>query len=195
MSVTGWPGEPDLAELEQVVRTRRRYPYEAMTRLKVLAERGSAMAMVFLGDSYRRGIGTDKDLAQSEEWYRRAADAGSVLGLYLLGRLFILQGRYDEAKSAFHFAAAGGYPPATSWLGRMYYFGWGGEKNIARAKLLLEEASARGNIIATSLLGHLLVKTHVSRVELLRGMFLMMRAYVDSVVALCVEGMDSDKFR
>lgn len=153
------------------------------------------MSMIYLGYAYRDGSGVNKDLIQTENWYRRAADAGSIMALYELGILYIQQKRYDEAKQAFRFAAAAGYAPAIHQLGRMYCFGMGVEKDIRKAKTLWEDASASGHIFATNHLGRLLIRTHLSTAEFVRGIFLIARSFVDIAIALCVEGLGSDRFR
>lgn len=151
--------------------------------------------MLYLGHAYRDGASVAKDIAQTEKWYRRAADMGSIMGLYYLGQLYISQARYVEAEHAFRFAAAAGYPPAGHYLGRMYFFGLGVEKNVSKAQILLEDASASGNVMATRLLGHLLIQTHLSIAGLIRGIYLTVRSYLDFFITLCSEGSSSDRFR
>lgn len=187
--------EPNLTALKRAMDVFDSDPAQALPQLTYLAERGSPISMLYIGHAYRDGTGVAKDAVQTEEWYRRAADKGSILGLYHLGRLYIEQRRYEEAKQAFRFAAAAGYTPAVHHLGRMYFFGLGVEKDIRKATTLLGDASASGNVIATRLLGHVLIRTHLSVAELLRGILLTGRAFVDFFVVLCFEGPNSDRFR
>jgi TPR repeat protein len=189
-----WADEPDLPELKRAWRLRERDPVQGLVRLKLLAESGSAMSMIYIGHSYQAGIGTAKDPTEAEKWYRRAADHGSVMGLYALGRLYYAQKKHNEAKEAFRFGAAAGYAPAMYYLGRIYYFGLGTEKDLAKAKLLFEEASGLGNILATRALGQILVRYHLTTAELLRGVYLSVRVWVDALITFCTEGTRSDRF-
>mgnify|MGYP003576990020 CR=1 FL=1 len=181
--------------LKRAFEINEREPAEAVPLLEYLAESGSPMGMIFLGYAYRAGTGVVKDPAQAERWYRRAADMGSVLGLYELGRLYIEQVRYDEAKEAFRFASAAGYAPATYHLGRMYWFGFGVEKDIRRAKTLWEDASANGHVFAERHLATLFIQTRLNTAEWLWGIFLIGRSFVGLFTALCSEGFGSDRLR
>jgi TPR repeat protein len=44
-------------------------------------------------------------LAEAEEWFRKAADAGNAGGMYALGRLLVGLDRMDEALELFRQAA------------------------------------------------------------------------------------------
>ena len=50
-------------------------PETAFKWIKKAAELGETNAMGLLACYYAEGIGTEKDAAKSEEWYRRAGDA------------------------------------------------------------------------------------------------------------------------
>ena len=177
--IDNWANEPNLPELSRAWELRQRDPVQGLERLKMLAEAGSPMSMVYVGQSYHAGIGTDKDLVQAEQWFRKAADAGSVRGAYTLGRLYYHQKRYDKAKEAFEFGAVAGYAPAIAFLGRVYYFGQGQtRKDIARAKRLFEDAAAQGDIQARASLARLLIENYRTTAELLRGLCLGMRVVV-----------------
>lgn len=152
------------------------------------------MSMLYIGHAWQEGNGVSQDLTRAEEWYQRAANAGSVMGLYALGRLYLKQRRFDDAKKAFRLGAARGYAPAMHFLGRMCFFGWG-ETDIAKAKIFLEDASALGNLRARRLLGQLLVRHHVNTLELLRGIFLNARTFVEFFVVGCTEGVHSERFQ
>ena len=193
-TIDHWSAEPDLPALKHALKVRDRNPAEALTLFRALASAGSPMSMIYIGHAYQEGNGTSKDLAETERWYRSAADAGSIWALHALGCLYLMQKRYDEGKHSFRFAAAAGFSPAIYQLGRMYFFGKGVERDVAKAKVHLEDASALGNVWATRLLGHLLIRTHLNAMELLRGVFLRwVRPLFDALVVLCIEGMDSDK--
>ena len=187
--------QPDSPALQDALRTRKRYPYEALARLRSLAEQGSTMGMVYVGRSYQDGIGADRDMAQAEAWYRRAAAAGNVVGYYALGRLLVKQRRFVEARAAFVSAAAKDYTPAMSHLGLMYLGGNGGGRDVARAERLLKDASTRGHLLGMLGLGILLIRAPLSAWDFLRGIFLVVRTYVEGVVVLLTEGSESERFK
>jgi uncharacterized protein len=187
--------EPNMPALKRALEIYDSEPADAVPKLRYLAESGSPMGMIFFGHAYRAGTGVAKDLTEAEKWYRRAADRGSVLGLYELGKLYLEQTRYAEAKDAFRFASAAGYSPATYYLGRMYWFGFGVEKDVGRAKTLWEDAAANGHVFAARHLASLLIQTHVSTAELVRGIFLIASSFVSLIAALCSEGLGSDRIR
>jgi hypothetical protein len=167
----------------------------ALIELKALAESGSIMSMVYLGDAYKLGKGTKIDLSRAEEWYRRAADKGSLLGSYSLGRLYFRLKRYVEAKNAFSVAAARDYIPAVHFLGRMYASGKGVEKDSVKAEQLLERASKNGSVLAKGVLAYLLTHGHLSPLRFLRGMWLYLGMWVDLFIVVCTEGRTSDRLR
>jgi TPR repeat protein len=43
-------------------------------------------AQYALGNCYRDGIGTERDLLKAKEWYKRSAEQGYILALYELER-------------------------------------------------------------------------------------------------------------
>lgn len=51
--------------------------------LQKQAASGDASAMVQLGEAYRLGQGVAANMALALDWYERAADAGSIDGMYL----------------------------------------------------------------------------------------------------------------
>jgi TPR repeat protein len=191
--VDHWSAERDFSALKRAHQLYERRPIEGLVHLKELANAGSPMSMVYIAHAYQVGNGTDKDVAEAERWYRRAAEAGSVCALHALGRLYLIQKRHDEAFRSFRFAAAAGFSPAMFQLGRMYFFGKGVEKDVARAKVYFEDAAALGNVFGKRYLGHLLIRTHLNATELLRGVLLTIRVFIDVFVVLCREGWSSDK--
>ena len=78
----------DYARAMQIVEMQ---PEAAWALLKPLAEGGHAPSMAALGSMQASGLGVAQDLAAGREWYRRAAEAGSVSGLRGYGGM-LLQG-------------------------------------------------------------------------------------------------------
>jgi TPR repeat protein len=78
----------DYARAMQIVETQ---PEAAWAMLKPLADTGHAPSMAAVGSMQASGLGVAQDLAAGREWYRRAAEAGSVSGLRGYGGM-LLQG-------------------------------------------------------------------------------------------------------
>jgi TPR repeat protein len=140
------------------------------------------MSMIYLADAYRLGIGTTVDLRQAEDWYRRAANSGSLLGTYELGRFCLEMTRYMEAVKAFSAGAARNYSPSMRMLGIMYMEGNGVEKDVPRARALFESAAALGNVFAKRKLAVLLMHGDFGALATLKGGWLFVSALKDAVV-------------
>lgn len=65
--------------------------------VKPLADKGNTRAAVLLGRLYENGLGVDPDPVTAAEWYRKAAEAGSVEGMKLLS--FASRTGYGAVKS------------------------------------------------------------------------------------------------
>ncbi|HOY78785.1 MAG TPA: hypothetical protein PLN33_13305 [Hyphomonadaceae bacterium] len=66
-------------------------PKTAWALLKPLADSGHAPSMAAVGSLLSNGAGVVQDLAAGRDWYRRAAEAGSVTGIRAYGGM-LLQG-------------------------------------------------------------------------------------------------------
>lgn len=190
-----WSAEPDQARLYRAHNMLQTSPVAALRELKELAALGSVMSMVYLGDAYKLGKGTDISLPDAESWYRRAADTGSPLGIYFLGRLYFASKRYTQAIEVFSVAAESDYAPAVHFLGRMYASGKGVKKDLVKAELLLERASKSGSVLAKGVLAHLLTHTNASPSRFARGALLYVSALMSLVVVVITEGITSDRLR
>jgi TPR repeat protein len=68
---------------------QRRNPAEGFRYFKLAAEQGHVGAMSLLGDFYAAGMGTARDFREAEQWYLRAANAGSSTATYELADLYL----------------------------------------------------------------------------------------------------------
>src|SRR6478752_6407261 len=127
-----WEDEPDLDELRRLHGLLSTDPGRALAGLKELADRGSLMSMVYVANAYRKGIGTSVDTSRSEDWYRRAAAAGSALASYELGRICLDAKDYEGAHREFSDSAAKEYPPSMNLLAMMYVHGKGVDVDLKR---------------------------------------------------------------
>lgn len=187
--------EPDLPRLYRAHALLEKDSASAIAELEALAALGSTMSMIYLGDTYKSGDGTKVDLTKSEFWYRRAAEAGSFLGCFLLGRLYLKLDRYADAKQAFTIAADQGYIPAVHYLGRIYYYGRGVPRDLSLAREYLERASRGGSVFAKRKLATLLLENGQTIGQRFRGIFLLCGSFIDFFVAICTGGLTSERLR
>ncbi len=151
---TPWQLEPDLAALDRAYRLVEVDAATAIKDLRALAARGSTMSQVYLGNIYRRGEGgVSANLEESELWFRRAAEGGSLVALFHLAAIDLNQGRYAEGESTLKSAAKRNYSPAIYWLARLYWRGPKEWRRLPEARQLLEQAAGLGHIWAKRDLG------------------------------------------
>ena len=62
---------------------------EGVRLLRLSADAGDAQAMFRLGECFRKGWGTERDLSASIGWYTLAAQAGNAQGAYALALLYL----------------------------------------------------------------------------------------------------------
>lgn len=128
---------------------------DAFALLQAAAETGEVLAMTILGDLYRRGRGTDKDLSAAESWFRRAAVRGHIGASNALGLLLIEDidpNDYVSAAHAFRETADRDDPTGQWMLGRLYLTGQGVPQDRDKAIDLLHKAADQGQLQAIELL-------------------------------------------
>jgi hypothetical protein len=138
--------------------------------------------MVYLGEANALGIGTKIDLEIAEEWYLRAARTGSVVGTYELGRFFLDLKRFAEAAEAFRAGVEKDDPSSMRMLAVLHLEGKGVEKDLRKARSLLETAVVRGNVFAKRSLGLLLIFGGFGLGAVLRGGWLIISGLKDVAV-------------
>lgn len=179
---SAWDNEPDLNELRQAHQLIDTALQEAMERLEGLAARGSAMSMMYIADAYRSGKGAKIDLVRAEEWYRRAAENGVILGTYELARMHLDAKRYVEAKETLAIGASKQHLPSINMLGTMYRDGLGVDRDLKRARDLFETAAAGGHVFAKRDLGAVLMRGKFGMCQTVRGLMLFMASIGDLVI-------------
>jgi TPR repeat protein len=130
------------------------------------------MAMLYIADSYRFGIGTNVNLEQAATWFRRAMAAGSTSAAYKLGCLNSDLGNNEEAEGNLLYAASKDFTPALARLGYMYAKGVGVEPNPEKAREFLERAYGRGHLYAQKVLSGLLIRQNFGISQKIRGLII-----------------------
>lgn len=124
---------------------------------------GDTESMRVLGDIYSsNGHGVKTDFEKAAFWYGRAVDAGDVCAALRLADIYYcyenkgLPNDYERAFALYRTAADGGVTLAISRLGQMYLYGVGCEKNLKKARPLLEKAAKEGEREACYEYAHIL---------------------------------------
>lgn len=105
---------------------------------------GDADAQFNMGQAYKFGRGVPADLAQAEEWYRKAALQGHPQAEENYGLALFENGKRLQAVEWLEKAARRGAPRAQYVLGTMLFNGDAVTKDWVRAYALIARASAQG---------------------------------------------------
>jgi TPR repeat protein len=187
--------EPDAEQLFRAYEALDTDPVQAVSALTSLAERGSPMSMLYLGYAFSNGTGVSPDPQRAETWFRRAAGAGLLRAHYNLGRLYLDNRQYSNAKQEFEHAASNGFMPAVHFLGRIQYFGLGVPVDKVQGRILLETASRWGCLYAKATLAYDQIHEGTGAPAIFKGILMRLECYFDLVRILWTEGIASDRFR
>lgn len=125
---------------------------EAIAAYRKAAEMGHPLAMEFLGDLYRYGIGVEEDIEEACRWYKLAAEEGNGEAMYKIGYMYYygygVEESNDEAFKWFSDAAELGNENGTMMLASCYRYGFGTERNLDEAIRLFTKMGNMGNIDA-----------------------------------------------
>ncbi len=108
------------------------------------ATAGDPDALFNLGQAYRLGRGVARDMAQAQELYRRAAEAGHIRAGDTYGLMLFQSGRYEEALPYITPAARRGDPRAQYLMGVAHFNGRLVERDWEKAYAYLTLANSAG---------------------------------------------------
>ena len=122
---------------------------EAKVLFERAAKQNDTLALVSLGDMYFFGLGIEKDIGKSYEYFMRTAE-NSALSQARLGHIYLnglagFKKDFKKAKEYYQKASDGKNPFGDYGLAVMYYYGLGTvSKNIEKAKELYIKAGLSG---------------------------------------------------
>jgi hypothetical protein len=169
-------GEPDQNRFVRAEKMMARNSMAAVAELEQLAQDGSMSSMLCIGYFYESGEFGPINYGKAREWYRKAADAGSLQAYYRLGRILFKEGRCDDAFGVFSYAASKGYPPAMHFLGKIYLSGAGVSLDAFRAETLFRQASEKGSLAAKLALAGVLLRERSGLFRMLAGVWFLISA-------------------
>jgi TPR repeat protein len=121
---------------------------EALKLMNILADKGSALSMVYIGDTHANGRGVERNIDLGIQWYRRSAEAGSIEGAFRLSKHLWSKNKYNESIEVLKKIAASGFSPAAFIIGSTYFNGDNVEKNNIEAVKYWKLAEHNGHLLA-----------------------------------------------
>ncbi|WP_424244550.1 TPR repeat protein [Elusimicrobium posterum] len=110
---------------------------EAHENCQAGAKAGDSWSYVVLGNMYGRGLGVDKDLTKSAEFYKKAADKKNTTGMFNLATAYVNgDGVKQNSKTAIKLykkAAKGGNYEGYYMIGKIYDEGKGVKQDLKKA--------------------------------------------------------------
>ncbi len=186
----------DLGALNLLGSRRALVPKDESKGVKMLttaADHGNARAMVYLGHSYRDGLGgMVRNAEQAYSWYSRAAEAGNPQGYVEMAKCHISGvGAPEDDDKAFMLlvkAENDGSSDASRMLGNMYFHGDGRAPNDSIAREYYLTAIEAGNVEAMSDLAWLYIKGGAGMHQFSHAFDLFTRAASEDVPS-AIEGL------
>jgi TPR repeat protein len=171
--------EPDLERLRSAHALLSTNIAEGMVELEVLANAGSIMGMLYLAQAYE--LGQNADHVKAERWYRLAFERGSATALFSLGSIYYKRKDYVAAEKMFAEGASKNDAPSMYWLASIYLSTQSGPEKSEQARILLEDATKRGQVHAKHGLGLLYLKGRFGMKNIPRGLWLFLTGIIDAV--------------
>jgi len=135
---------PAAADVKAGVDAWGRGDYQtAISEWRGPADKGDADAQFNLGQAYKLGRGVPQDLAQAEQWYKKAADQGHLQASDNYGLILFQDNRRAESLPYLQASAKRGEPRAQYVLGTGHFNGDFVEKDWIKAYALMTRASAQ----------------------------------------------------
>ena len=160
-----WPEDPDALSAEELRSLATRFSAlgtpegtASANRLHLkAAEKGDALAQLYVAQDYANGLGVDRDPEKAAEWYAKAARQGLASAQDALGMAYekgtgVAQDP-EKAAELYREAAGQGYAMAQFHLGKLYEDGRGVARDFAAAADLYRKAAEQGSKEAQCNLG------------------------------------------
>lgn len=167
---------------------------DAFNLYKVEAEQGNVSCQSELGFMYYQGKGTSRDLDAAENWFKKAFAEGDEQAGVGLFRVYVERDEFDKALHYMRIMEEKEYPPALYWLGRMYYNGFGVQKDLAKAFEYFTQAAEHGHFVGTRDRAKLMLKGFKGFFARFLGVYELARLVIVMAVALRKDFDDERRF-
>ncbi len=137
--------------------SRSQSPTSEIERTQARAERGSIKDELKMATNYYVGLDVQRDLAQSAQWFLKAAEHGDPGSQLRMGYLYLFGVGVPRDVSAaakwFSLAASSGSSVAKLDIGLLYLNGTGVHQDISLGRQLIEQLAQKGDPRAMAYLG------------------------------------------
>ncbi len=174
-----YEADPDLKEFIRLRDLVPENPTQALREIEGLADRGSAMSMLYIADALRTGSTYQQDLEKAEGWYRLVAHAGLPHGAHGLGLIHRMRNKYSQAVEEFEVGVQRGFAPSMNVLGLMCFNGEGVKKDILKARRLWKRGIDLGNLWSKRNLARECVSVKFGVSNILYGILLFLSGTID----------------
>lgn len=107
------------------------------------AETGHQDAVMAMGSFYLNGCGIEKNIEKAKFWYKKAARQGSNKAMFTIGKIAYNEHKYLNAFKWFQVAIENKHSLSIFWLGKLYWHGWGVNKNKKKAMQFFTDAARK----------------------------------------------------
>ncbi len=189
-----WDNDPNFDELWTATGLLDSDPLLALAKLETLAANGSALSMVYIGNTYLAGLKVKQDISVGVDWMRRAAVSGSIEGGYRLARHYYQSGELEKAKTELVKLGERGYSPAWFTLGSIYYEGQGGARNLDEAIKCWKKSKDLGHLLAKHSLSYVM-RTEIGGISFKLKSYFMWISIVFPILYCKVFYSSSDRIK
>ncbi len=189
-----WESDPESDLLWDATKLLDGNTLLALAELKALADKGSALSMMYLGDTYLNGRGVTQDVEKGEKWMRRAAERGSIEGAQRLAVFYKKRGDFNRAREEFMKLDDRYFSHAMYLLGHMHYFGQVVDKYVEKSIYYWRRAEENCHLLAKNWYSYLLRNEKFGIIAKIKG-YAKLFTLLISGVRCKIMHTDSDRLR
>lgn len=172
-----WWEQSDAEQLMVVAKLSETDPVAAFQGYRALAEKGCVHAMIWLGNSYRYGLGTEPNFEKAYDSYSVAMAEGSWIATRDIAGLLFNNGNFAECEEILEEGIECDFIPAYFWLAWYRIQRSDTQDTFNTARPLLEHAAAAGHPHAEKYLAVLMVTGKFGIRKIPRGLKLLRNAW------------------
>lgn len=174
--------------VEQDVNLKYELAYKAYTEgdfeksfrlYKSIAEEGYSNASLYVGECYYHGWGVEINDSKAIFWLKKVSGDDKGKAVFILGKIFGGQSKYQEAYSLYKKSSDCGYYPAFYKMAVYEEFGYLGAKSKENIFHLYEKAALAGHIFAKKEMGLRLIKGWGGPSRFFEGVLIYFSAFAD----------------
>jgi TPR repeat protein len=190
-----WSEELHAAELWDALQLMKRDCVAGLATLSELADGGSGLSQMYLGNIYLRGkYGVRQNFILGEKFLKQSADSGSIEGAFGFAWHLTNSGRHHDAIDQYKKLSDIGYSPAQYVLGWKYLNGEGVQRDLERAMSYFVLAERGGHLHAANQICRILIRYRGDIISRLRGVLKKIKLAVP-FIRTAINYPNSDRLR